>query len=93
MPIETRYATHDLVLMAIDFSFKILASLFLGENFVLYPDLKSLGYLFSHKELNLRQLRWLEFLALMILMFFVFSRKGEIVLPMHLVIGNKRSFL
>ena len=57
MPIETRYVTHDLVLLAIDFVLQNLASLFLGEKFVLYPDHESWEYLFSHKELNLRQPR------------------------------------
>ena len=57
MPIETRYVTHDLVLLAIDFVLQNLASLFLGEKFVLYPDHESWEYLFSHKEHDLRQPR------------------------------------
>ena len=35
----------------------------LGERFELYTDHKSLKYLFSQKDLNLRQQRWLETLA------------------------------
>ena len=33
------------------------------ERFELFTDHKSLKYLFSQKDLNLRQRRWLEFLA------------------------------
>ncbi len=31
-----------------------------GEHYEIYTDHKSLKYLFTHKELNLRQCRWLE---------------------------------
>ena len=33
-----------------------------GSKFELFSDRKSLKYLFSQKELNMRQRRWLEFL-------------------------------
>ena len=62
-PAETRYATHDLELAAIVFALRIWRHYLLGEKFILYTDHKSLKYLFSQKELNLRQQRWLEFLA------------------------------
>ena len=62
-PAETRYATLDLELAAIVFALKIWRHYLLGERFILYTDHKSLKYLFSQKELNLRQQRWLEFLA------------------------------
>ena len=62
-PAETRYATHDLELAAIVFALKIWRHYLLGEKFILYTDHKSLKYLFSQKDLNLRQQRWLEFLA------------------------------
>ena len=35
----------------------------LGKKFELYTDHKSLKYLFSQKDLNLRQHRWMKFLA------------------------------
>ena len=33
-----------------------------GETFEVFTDHKSLKYVFSQKELNLRQRRWMEFL-------------------------------
>ena len=35
----------------------------MGEKFILYTDHQSLKYLYTQKDLNLRQQRWLEFLA------------------------------
>ncbi|MDQ4222765.1 ribonuclease H family protein, partial [Pseudomonas aeruginosa] len=60
---EKRYPTHDLELAAIDFSLKMWRHYLLGERFELFTDHKSLKYLFSQRDLNLRQQRWLEFLA------------------------------
>ena len=62
-PHEKRYPTHDLELAAIVFSLKMWINYHLGERFELFTDHKSLKYLFSQKDLNLRQQRWLEFLA------------------------------
>lgn len=62
-PAEARYVTHDLELAAIVFALKIWHHYLLVEKFILYTDHKFLKYLFSQKELNLRQQRWLEFLA------------------------------
>ena len=60
---EVRYPTHDLELAAIVFALKTWRHFLLGERFTLYTDHKSLKYLFSQKDLNMRQQRWLEFLA------------------------------
>ena len=60
---EKRYPTHDLELAAIVFALNIWRHYLLGERFELFTDHKSLKYLFSQKDLNLRQQRWLEFLA------------------------------
>ena len=62
-PHERRYPTHDLELAAIVFALKMWRHYLLGERFELFTDHKSLKYLFSQKDLNLRQQRWLEFLA------------------------------
>ena len=62
-PHEKRYPTHDLELAAIVFALKMWRHYLLGERFELFTDHKSLKYLFSQRDLNLRQQRWLEFLA------------------------------
>lgn len=62
-PHEKNYATHDLELLAIVFALKIWRHYLLGEKFELFTNHKPLKYLFFQKDLNLRQQRWLEFLA------------------------------
>ena len=49
--------------MAVVFALRIWRHYLLGEKFELYTDHKSLKYLFTQKDLNPRQQRWLEFLA------------------------------
>ncbi|KAK9098545.1 hypothetical protein Syun_025590 [Stephania yunnanensis] len=59
---EKNYPTHDLELAAVVFALKIWRHYLYGEKFVLFVDHKSLKYLFTQKDLNMRQRRWLEFL-------------------------------
>ena len=59
-PHEQNYPTHDLELAAVVFSLKIRLHYLYGEKCRIYTDHKSLKYLLTHKELNLRQQRWLE---------------------------------
>ena len=59
---EKNYLTHDLELAAIVFALKIWRHYLYGEKFDLFSDHKSLKYLFSQKELNMIQHRWMEFL-------------------------------
>ncbi|KAA3466369.1 DNA/RNA polymerases superfamily protein [Gossypium australe] len=59
-PHETNYPTHDLELAAIVFSLKIWRHHLYGERCRIFTDHKSLKYLMTQKELNLRQRRWLE---------------------------------
>ena len=54
-PHERRYPTHDLELAAVVFALKIWRHYLYGEKFDLFTDHKSLKYLFSQKDLNLRQ--------------------------------------
>ncbi|KAE8664337.1 hypothetical protein F3Y22_tig00112800pilonHSYRG00034 [Hibiscus syriacus] len=61
-PHEKNYPTHDLEIAAVVFALKIWRHYLYGEKCYLYTDHKSLKYLMTHKELNLRQRRWVEFL-------------------------------
>ena len=57
---ETNYPTHDLELAAVVFALKIWRHYLYGETCQVFTDHKSLKYLLTQKELNLRQRRWLE---------------------------------
>ncbi|KAL8113741.1 hypothetical protein AgCh_020872 [Apium graveolens] len=57
---ESRYPTHDLELAAIVFALKIWRHYLYGEKCEIYTDHKSLKYIFTRKELNIRHRRWLK---------------------------------
>ena len=59
-PHEQNYPTHDLELAAVVFALKIWQHYLYGEKCRIFTDHKSLKYLLTQKELNLRQRRWLE---------------------------------
>ena len=59
-PHEKNYPTHDLELGAIVFALKIWRHYLYKEKCFIYTDQKSLKYLPSQRELNLRQRRWME---------------------------------
>ncbi|KZV49595.1 hypothetical protein F511_15455 [Dorcoceras hygrometricum] len=61
-PHEIRYPVHDLELAAIVFALNIWRHYLYGEKFEIFSDHKSLKYLFSQSELNMRQRRWLDLL-------------------------------
>ncbi|KAG8481219.1 hypothetical protein CXB51_025969 [Gossypium anomalum] len=61
-PHEGNYPTHDLELAAVIFALKIWRHYLYGERCIIYTDHKSLKYLLTQKELNLRQRRWIELL-------------------------------
>ncbi|XP_055960122.1 uncharacterized protein LOC130014968 [Mercurialis annua] len=61
-PHELNYLTHDLRLTAVIFALKIWRHYLYGEKCLVYTDHKSLKYILSQKELNLRQRRWIELL-------------------------------
>ena len=54
------YATHDLELAAVVHALKTWRHFLIGNHCEVYTDHKSLKYIFTQKELNLRQRRWLE---------------------------------
>ena len=58
---KRNYPTHDLELAAVVHALKIWRHYLYSVKFEVFTDHKSLRYLFSLKELNLRQRRWIEF--------------------------------
>nr|GFB02700.1 retrotransposon protein, putative, Ty3-gypsy subclass [Tanacetum cinerariifolium] len=61
-PYELNYHTHDLELAAVVFTLKIWRHYLYGESCDVFTDHKSLKYIFTQRELNMRQRRWLELL-------------------------------
>src|SRR5438132_4331599 len=57
---EENYPTHDLELAAVVHALKILRHYLIGNKCELFTDHKSLRYIFTQQDLNLRQRRWLE---------------------------------
>ena len=57
---EQNYPTHDLELAAVVFALKIWRHYLYGVPCRIFTDHKSVQYIFTQKELNLRQRRWLE---------------------------------
>ena len=59
---EKKYATHDLELAAVVMALKMWRHYLYGEKFEIHSDHKSLQYLFTQPELNMRQTRWMEYM-------------------------------
>nr|ABF97995.1 retrotransposon protein, putative, Ty3-gypsy subclass [Oryza sativa Japonica Group] len=59
-PHEGNYPTHDLELAAVVHALKIWRHYLIGNRCEIYTDHKSLKYIFTLSDLNLRQRRWLE---------------------------------
>ncbi|XP_073046190.1 uncharacterized protein [Primulina eburnea] len=59
-PYEQNYPTHDLELAAVVFALKIWRHYLYGAKCEIFTDHQSLKYLFTQKELNMRQRRWIE---------------------------------
>jgi hypothetical protein len=57
---EVNYPTHDLGLAVVVHTLKIWRHYLMGKRCELYTDHKSLKYIFTQLNLNLRQRRWLE---------------------------------
>ena len=49
-------------LAAIVFALKILRHYLYGEQFKVFSDHKSLKYIFTQQDLNMRQCRWMEYM-------------------------------
>ena len=59
---ERNYPTHDMELATIVFALKIWRHYLYGEQFEVFSDHKSLKYIFTQRDLNMRQCRWMDFL-------------------------------
>jgi hypothetical protein len=57
---ELNYPTHDLELAAVVHALKISRHYIMGTKCQVYTTHKSLKYIFTQKDLNLRQRHWLE---------------------------------
>jgi hypothetical protein len=57
---ELNYPTHDLELATVVHALKIWRHYLIGQKSDIYTDHKSLKYIFTQSDLNLRQHRWLE---------------------------------
>ena len=62
-PHERNYPTHDLELAEVIFALKVWRHYLLGERVEIFTDHKSLKYIFTQKELNMHQRRWLELMV------------------------------
>ena len=59
-PHELNYPTHDLELAAVVHALKAWRHFLMGRRVEIYTDHKSLKYIFTQRELNMRQHRWIE---------------------------------
>ena len=59
-PHEDNYLVHDLELAAVVFALRIGGQYLYGSQLQIFTDRKSMKYLMSQKELNMRQRRWVE---------------------------------
>jgi hypothetical protein len=59
-PHEQNYPTHDLELAAVVHALKIWRHYFMGAHCNIYTDHKSLKYISTQADLNMRHRRWLE---------------------------------
>ena len=59
---EQNHPTHDMELAAVVFALKIWRHYLYSEEFEVYSDHKSLKYIFTQRDINMRQRRWMEFL-------------------------------
>ena len=59
---EQNYPTRDLELAVTVFALKIWRHYLYGEQFEVFSDHKNLKYIFTQRDLNMRQRKWMEYL-------------------------------
>ena len=76
---EVNYSTHDLELTAVVHALKIWRHYLLENKVHIFTDHKSLKYIFTQSELNMRQRRWLELIKDYNLKVHYHPRKANVV--------------
>ena len=76
---ERNYPTHDMELAAIFFALKIWCNYLYSEQFEVFSDHKSLKYIFTKRDLNMRQRRWMKYLEDYDFTFHYHSSKANVV--------------
>ena len=76
---EQNYPTHDMELAAVVFDLKIWRHYLYREEFEVYSYHKSLKYIFTQRDLNMRQHRWMKFLEDYDLTFHYHPGKANVV--------------
>ena len=76
---EQNYPTHDLELVAVVFALKFWRHYLYGEKFEVMTDHQSLKYIFTQRDLNNRQRRWMELLNDYDLTIFYHPGKANVV--------------
>ena len=59
---EQSYPTYDMELATIVFAFKMWCHYLYSEQFEVFLNHKSLKYIFTQRDLNIRQRMWMEYL-------------------------------
>ena len=59
---EQSYPTHDMELVAIVFALNVWRHYLCSKQFEVFSDYKSPKYIFTQRDLNMRQCRWIEYL-------------------------------
>ena len=59
---QIEFPTHDIELVAIVFVLKVWRNYLYGVQFEVFSDHKSLKYIFTQQDFNMRQRRWMEYL-------------------------------
>ena len=59
---ERSYPTHDMELAAIILALKVWCYYLYGEQFEVFSDHKIPKYIFTQRDLNMRQRRWMKYL-------------------------------
>ena len=73
------YVIYDLELAVVVYVFKIWRYFLIGNSCDVYTDYKSLKYIFTQKELNFRQRRWLELIKDYDMRLYYYSGKVNVV--------------